>query len=295
MLSSSTRQDGITSAYVPYTVKNDFTDVLPSFNFSYTPAEKWVFRFAAAEAVSRPAMDDMNAGFTIYCSGGPGIGCSAYGGNPSLKPFEDKQIDLAAEYYFKDNSYVAAAVYYKWLDAWITTSSQLSTINGVQYTFYQPVNEHGGYIRGYELTLQNQFDWLPKPFDGLGLYANYAWAESNIVNTENFSAETAGLIGLSKSVYTATLYYDKGPIDTHVSYSFRSNFARNLDGGGFAVNDGEGSLDAQISYALDNGVSFVVQGSNLTDTPYETSLSNGAHSRYQQFGRVFYFGVRYRN
>lgn len=293
--SSSTRQDGVTSAFVPYTVKNDFTDVLPSFNFSYTPSERWVIRVAAAEAVSRPAMDDLNAGFTTYCPGGPGVGCQAFGGNPSLKPFKDKQVDVAAEYYYSKNSYAAAAVYYKDLDTWITTSQQTITVAGVSYQAFQPVNQHGGYIRGYELTLQNQFDFLPSPFDGLGLYANYAWAESNIVNTENFSLERTGLIGLSKSVYTATLYFDKDGFDTHISYSFRSDFPRNLDGGGFAINDGEGSLGAQASYAFDNGIALIVEGSNLTNTPYETSYSNGAHGRYQEFGRMFYFGIRYRN
>ena len=297
--SASVRQDPINSLLVPYSVVNDYTDALPSFNFNYRPWERWVFRFSAAEAIARPQMDYLNAGFTTYCAGGPGISCQAYGGNPHLKPFKDKQVALDAEYYYAKHSYTSVSLFYRNLSTWIETSQQSVAVNGVNYQFFQPINQSGGYVASLDYTLQDQFNWLPSPLNGLGIYATYSYNKTNIQNSEDYSSERSGLLGLSKYTWVTTLYFAKGPIDAHVSYEYRSAFARTLPGeglfSGFATNDGAGYLDAQVSYRLPMGVSVVVSGENLTETPYRLSYTNGAHGVYQQFGRMLYFGFRYRD
>jgi TonB-dependent receptor len=296
--SSSEQQDPITSLLVPYSVVNDYTNVLPSFNFNYRPWNKWVFRFSAAEAIARPQMDYLNAGFTTYCAGGPGVSCQAYGGNPNLKPFKDKQVALDAEYYYAKNSYTSLSLYYRDLSTWISTSQKSVAVGGVNYQFFQPVNQSGGYVASVDYTIQDQFNWLPSPLNGLGVYATVAYNDTNIKNSADYSTETSGLLGLSKYTYTTTMYYSKGPLDAHVSYEYRSAFPRTLPGEGlftgFATDDGAGYLDAQVSYQLGMGVSMVVSGENLTETPYRTSYSNGANGSYQQYGRMFYFGFTYR-
>ncbi len=297
--SSSVLQDPISSLLVPYSVVNDYTNALPSFNFNYRPWKRWVFRFSAAEAIARPQVDDLNAGFTTYCAGGPGVSCQAYGGNPHLKPFKDKQVALDAEYYYAKHSYTSVSVFYRDLATWIETSQQTVAVNGVNYQFFQPVNQSGGYVASVDYTLQNQFDWLPAPFNGLGVYATYSYNKTNIQNSEDYSSERSGLLGLSKYTWVTTMYFAKGPVDAHVSYEYRSAFSRTLPGeglfSGFAINDGAGYLDAQVSYRLPMGVSVVVSGENLTETPYRLSYTNGANGVYQQFGRMLYFGFRYRD
>ena len=296
--SASFLQNPITSLLTPYSVVNDYTNALPSFNFNYRPWKHWVFRFSAAEAIARPQVDYLNAGFTTYCAGGPGVSCQAYGGNPHLKPFKDKQVALDAEYYYAKHSYTSVSVFYRDLATWIETSQQAVAVNGVNYQFFQPVNQSGGYVESLDYTLQNQFNWLPSPLNGLGIYATVSYNKTNIRNSEDYSSEKSGLLGLSKYTWVTTLYYGKGPIDAHVSYEYRSSFARTLPGeglfSGFAINDGAGYLDAQVSYRLPMGVSVVVSGQNLTETPYRLSYTNGANGVYQQFGRMLYFGFRYR-
>lgn len=296
--SASVMQDPINSLLVPYSVVNDYTNALPSFNFNYRPWKRWVFRLSAAEAIARPQVDYLNAGFTTYCAGGPGVSCQAYGGNPHLKPFKDKQVALDAEYYYAKHSYTSVSVFYRDLSTWIETSQQSVAVNGVNYQFFQPVNQSGGYVASLDYTLQNQFSWLPSPFNGLGVYATYSYNQTNIRNSEDYSSQKSGLLGLSKYTWVTTMYYAKGPIDAHVSYEYRSSFARTLPGeglfSGFAINDGAGYLDAQVSYRLPMGVSVVVSGENLTETPYRLSYTNGGNGVYQQFGRMLYFGFRYR-
>lgn len=272
----------------PYTVKNNYTDVLPSFNLLYHAGGGLQFRAALAKTIARPALEDLNAGFQAYNFGT----AQAYGGNPLLQPFRANQADLTAEYYFGKNDFVALTGFYKKLKSYITTSTSTVSLGGTDYQFFQPVNGHGGYIRGFEATIQKNFSGS---LDGLGIYLNYAFVDSNVTVTRNFSDNTLGLVGLSKHTGTATVYYYKNGFDARLSYNYRSPYARVVDGGGFETNDGAGYLDAQLSYEFKKGASVVLQGSNLTNTPNKTYLGNDKdqRGRFEEFGRIFYAGFRF--
>jgi len=273
----------------PYSVSNDYTDTLPSLNLKFQPSHDWIIRVGLAQTIARPAIDDLNAGFSAYDYGTP----QAYGGNPLLEPFRADQLDLTNEWYFGSNDFIAVSAYYKHLRSFITTSTDYIDINGTPYQFFQPVNGHGGYIQGIEFTYQQQFDQLPAPWDGLGVYANVAFADSDVKVTRNFSAATLGLNNMSKNVGTATLYYYKNGFELRGSYRYRSSFSRVVDGGGFENNEAEGFLDFQTSYAFKNGVSVVIQGSNLLNAPYKTNLgSPNLRGRYEEFGTYYYAGIR---
>lgn len=41
-------------------------------------------------------------------------------------------------------------------------------------------NANPGQILGYEFTYQQEFDFLPAPFDGLGIVANFTWIDSEV-------------------------------------------------------------------------------------------------------------------
>ena len=54
------------------------------------------------------------------------------------------------------------------------------------------------------------------------------------------------------------------------------------------------TVDAQVSYAFDNGVMLVLSGDNLTDEANIIEYGvNGTLGEYKQFGRQFYFGINF--
>lgn len=275
---------------VPFTAKNSYTDVLPSLNLTYLATDSLQFRLGLSKAIARPSIDDLNAGFQAFDFGT----AQAFGGNPELEPFRANQVDLTAEYYFGGDGLLAITGFYKDLRTYITTATQQVDIEGVTYEFFQPVNGSGGTIKGFELTFQKAFTELPAPFDGLGVYANYAFVDSNIEVSRNFSDNVLGLVGLSKHTGTATIYYYKDGFEARASYNYRSSHPFVIDGGGFETVDDAGYLDGQVSYELMDGISFIVQGVNLTNTPNRTYLSNNPaeRGRFEEFGRTFYAGVR---
>jgi len=292
--SSSSRLVGTPDGNVvqPFSVRNDYQEWLPSFNINLRPTEDWVIRFGVGKTIARAPVDDLNAGFEAYTGWGSS---TAYGGNPYLEPFRANQVDLSAEYYYGDNAYFSVAAYYKDLETFITTSTEIVEVDGIPFEFFRPVNGEGGYIRGVELTLSHQFTSLPAPFDGLGIWANVAFVESDIKVSRNFSDSTLGLLGLSDYVYTLSAYYSLGGWDANISYSARDDFATVVDGGGFETTDSEGYLIAQVSYQFNDNWSVFWKGLNLTDQTYETYLGNGnpnIRGRYEEFGRTYYLGVK---
>ena len=275
----------------PYTAKNDFTDILPSLNLTWRATNDLQFRLGLAKTMARPPVEDLNAGFTTFAA--PPI-INAYGGNPFLKPYRANQIDLGVEYYFGKDDFVALTGFYKDLQSYITTSIQTVTVDGVEYQFNQPVNGEGGHINGFEATFQKSFDELPGALSGFGIYANYAFVDSNILVSRNFTSTVLPLIGLAKHSGTAMLYYSKGGFASHVAYNYRGSLARVVDGGAFETDDAAHYLDAQASYEFVKGLTFVVQAQNILNTPYQTYVdgSENIRGRYAQYGRVFYAGFR---
>jgi len=292
--SSSSRLVGTPDGTVvqPYAVKNDYQEWLPSFNINLRPSDQWVIRFGLGKTIARAPVDDLNAGFEAYTGWGSS---QAFGGNPYLEPFRANQVDLSAEYYYGDNSYFSVAAYYKDLKTYITTSTEVVDVDGIEFEFFRPVNGEGGYIRGVELTWSHQFTSLPAPFDGLGIWATAAFVDSDIEVSRNYSEDTLGLLGLSDYVYTLSAYYSLGGLDANISYSARDSFPTVVDGGGFETTDSEGYLIAQVSYQINDNWAVFWKGLNLTNQIYATYLGNGnpnIRGRYEEYGRTYYIGVR---
>ncbi|MDG5487797.1 TonB-dependent receptor [Sphingomonas sp. BGYR3] len=287
----------------PLAVRNEFTDWLPNLNLTFKPTDRLQVRLGASEAISRPPLDDLNAGFGQFTFGGPP---AAFGGNPLLEPFRAKQLDATVEWYFDRDSALTVSGFYKDLSTFIV--QQVTPIfvpdangNPVEGTFVQPVNGSGGTIKGVEVMFQKAFTFLPQPLDGLGVYLNYSYTDSNITVTENDNALGAiQLPGLSKHVANATLYYSKAGFEARIAYRYRSAYATELgDTDRILFTAPEEVLDFQTSYDFGkgsalNGVRLLLQANNLTDEPFETYYGDRRlQGRYEKFGRRILFGVGY--
>jgi len=305
--SSSTRVDlgaqtGGAVVLTPVSFVNRFTDTLPTLNLNWEIGEGRQVRLAASRALSRPPLDDLNAGFGVFVFGAP----QAFGGNPALEPFRANQLDLTYEHYFGPDTAFTISGFYKDLDTYIAPqiSEIIVDVNGTPTagTFRQPVNGSGGYIQGFEVLYQQAFSFLPAPFDGLGVYANYAYTDSDITVAENDNAiGDIPLPGLSEHVGNLSVYYYRNGFEARIAGRYRSEFATELgDTDRILFNAPETVLDFQTSYAFPegsrlSGVELLFQANNLTDEPFETYYGDtDRQGRYETFGRRFFLGATYR-
>ena len=280
-------------------IDHDYDEVLPSLNMTLAVTDEQQVRLGVAKTIARAPVDLMSPSLNLnddLFGANPGESSS---GNPKLDPFRATQVDLGYEWYFNDESSVAATVYYKDLDTFIARAADAEQIvyNGTTYNVSRPINGEGGYIRGYEVLYQQAFSSLPEPFNGLGVYANYAFTESNVEQFVPLYSTKSALTGLSEHVGNLTLWYYKDGFEARTSYSYRSEFQRDINAvqGEEGINDSEGYVDLSLSYEMDDHYKFYFQVQNLTNEPYRVyglESNNPNHvNKYEEFGRRYMVGV----
>ena len=290
---------GFMDALTPFSVKNAFTDVLPSINWSFFPTEKQTVRLALAKALSRPPLNSLNAGVGVYNFGHP----QAFGGNPTLEPFRANQVDLSYENYFAEGAAFTVNGFYKDLDTFIIRELEpdVPLPTGENGTFVRPVNRKGGHIAGVELVLSYPLKMLPAPLDGLGIWANYTYIDSNINVSPAYVVGQFSLPGLAPHTVNASIWYWKRGFEWHLGYRYRDVYATELPDvpGQILYSDTEKAiLDFQIGYTFQpgsalQGLKVAVQGYNLANEPFRTFYSFGSRGRYEEYGRRFWLSVSY--
>ena len=306
----------------PIFIESDYDEFLPSMNFAFELSDQDIVRFAAARVIARTDLFDLRAGNSVNVDGNTGI-VSGNGGNTNLDPFKADQIDLSYEHYTESGGIYAVAAFYKDLDTFVVSQTQLLDFvdngfldpNNVNVNpgvvldpvgeFTAPANGRGGYVRGLEFALTQTFDNLPAPFNGLGITANYSFTESSVALPDTFSGRggTISLPGLSENVFNATIFYEVEGFETRLGYRFRDEFITRQQGIGeqLPVSDEEQTLDFQASYRFNDdgsgaGWQLLFQVNNLTDEPLATYFTTPQQlATVGTFGRQYFFGFSYSN
>ncbi len=292
----------------------EYTDTLPSLNLAFELTDNDVIRFAAAKVMGRPPVGQMKGGAGSWNGAdvpGQGIEYNVWtNGTPYLDPFRADQVDLSYEHYFEDGGAVTAAVFFKDIESLVEGPTQFTDLDAEEIGIIVPPgqflnifqtylnNDNGGYIRGIEVAGTKTFDRLPGIWSGLGATASYSYTESETkVNGGSFFDRDLPLPGLSNNVWSATVFFDVDQFSSHINIRYRDEFVQNLPipGANSPVLAQEyTTVDAQMSYAFDNGFSVVLSANNLTDEEnvIEYGVEN-AFGEFKQFGRQYYFGVNY--
>jgi iron complex outermembrane receptor protein len=285
---------------------------LPSFNVRFDLTPQWLLRFAASKAMSRPDMGllknfvqvndpglpsntDLNDPRWIKDANGEIVGvnptyeASAY--NPFLKPTTAWQFDLSLEHYFGNAGLFSFAIFHKKFNNYIQygTFELELTNNGVTRDVFVRGPANGGKpkIQGFEVAYNRFFDFLPAPFDGLGIQSNYTYVRNkgvpnsaltpvgstggNQTNAGNaFQAlDPNSLEGLSKHTANLVGLFEKGRIAARLAYNWRSKYLVTVVDCCVYLpvwQKSSGFLDGSIRYRLTDNVELSVQGSNLLNT-----------------------------
>lgn len=297
----------------------DYVDVLPSINLNLQLTDDDQLRFAAAEVMARPEMDQMRMSGTWTTRTTPAgtfldLSDST---NPRRKPFYATQYDLSYEHYFTETEGAFVfALFYKDIKA----KTQDFTYEDFDFAGAgisvpapddggapaQPGNysttvsaEDAGYLQGYEVAYTQTFSFLPEIFSGLGISGNYSYTESELttevsLGTTNESVTTP-LPGLSKEVWTVALFYDYEDFATRINARYRDAYIGDQVEAGATKQvyfNEETIIDYQASYQVTDEVQVIFSVNNLTDEPNISYFGEKAVTgTIQEFGRQYYFGV----
>ncbi len=301
-------------------VERKYDDWLPSANLVFEPIDEFIIRGSAARVMARPNLGNLPPGATVSVSGSTR---TVSAGNPNLDPFRANAYDLSFEWYPETGTILSLALFKKDIINFVQTLSTSGTFSSnpfglpdsvaiaacgnvpgcspsSQWNFSAPFNTPGGNLKGYEVSYQQPFKFLPGLLANTGVLLNYTRVKSSIdyYNASAVVIATTDLTGLSRKSYNTTLYYEDELWSARVSAAYRSKYFTRIPGQEAGTDkDGTNStfnVDASIQYSWNDNLKFTLEGVNLTDE-YSDQFNDSANrlTFRHHTGREFLLGVRY--
>ncbi|XHH29755.1 TonB-dependent receptor [Xanthomonas euroxanthea] len=302
------------------TVGRKYSNTLPSFNLVAELAPDLLLRLGAAKVMSRPGLGSLTPGVTVAVAGGAR---TVAGGNPDLDPIEATNVDLGLEWYFNEGAMLGVGLFYKDIESFIQTAREVrpysssglpasllegtgATVND-DFAFSIPLNTPGGELKGVEANYTQPFTFLPGKWANLGVQLNYTWVDSKIQYLASSGAPVMknDLLGLSRSSWNATLFYEGESFAGRVSATNRDDYLTQAPGAetGFNVDGVHGMtgttiLDASLRYKISKQLELSLEGINLTNEASDEWVSSPRTGQlplqYAETGRQYLLGLRYK-
>ncbi len=302
------------------TTNNTYKEWLPSLNVNFDLTDDVIMRLSGSKTMTRPSLSELrdvvvpNSGTVsdIFVLGSaamndPSLILTAAGGNPYLKPYTSWNLDMSFEWYFDDFGAFSIAGFYKDVDDYIASDFETRTLpfavhDGstlpVDVLVSSPANVGDVAISGLELGFTGRLEM------GLGISATATFATSKLeLDKSDVGVQTAGIQGISDQSYSISPFYESGPFEINLSYTWRDDY---LTDGGVTVTSrpteedatsyyqkGIGTLDMGASYRFAENYEAFMQAVNILENRPSTYV--GSEDRLHQvhnYGRTVNFGVR---
>lgn len=295
---------------VPVSGKRNELNFLPSATLKFRAADDLVLRLVAGESITAPEFAQLNPATNIAPLGATGNSStfgSGSGGNPNLRSIKTQNLDAAVEWYFSRSGSLTLSAFYRKLDGYIQTYSEVEffpTGAGGALQSYQvsrPRNTDDGSLKGVEIAYQHFFDFLPGPLSGLGVQANFTYADGEVEAPPVAGQPTVmqRITPVSKYSYNVVAMYEKYGFSARLAYNWRSkyvdSYAANIPGGLVEVSP-VAFLDFSASYDVTPEITLSIDATNLLNETYQDSFGGFAATPRdtRQYDRTFGAGVRFR-
>ncbi len=248
-------------------LKNDYTNILPSFHLKYSLSNNSIARFAYTSTIARPGYFDLIPYQQIEDGEEISIG------NPDLEPTTSNNIDIMFEHYFNTIGILSGGFFYKDIKDFIVDETHDDFIyNGVEYKdFEKPINGGDATLWGLEFSAQRKLDFLPGFLSGFGIYANYTYTKSEITdfNIEDREDETLAMPGSPEHTLNASISYETKKFTGRLSFNYASDFIDEFadEAALDRYYDEVTYLDLNLTYDLNKNYLIFADLNNLLNQP----------------------------
>jgi TonB-dependent receptor len=261
--------DSETETLTPTVSDNSYGNIFPHLHMRYRLSDQTNLRAAYSSAIARPSYFSLIP-YRVRDDEDLAIG------NPELDPTTSNNLDFLLEHYDARIGVLSAGVFYKSINDPIFTFVEENSLGG---DTEQPRNGESGDIFGFELSAQQQLNFLPGALGGLGIYANYTFTDSEGTLPDG---RTANLAGQADHAFNTALSYERGGFSGQVSFNFRDSYV-DAYGDDEAEDEFVGSrhqLDFSASYRVNDQGTIYMELLNLTNQPFV--LYQGFEERERQ-------------
>lgn len=305
---------------------DDYNHFLPTLNAAINLDEDddLLLRFAYGQSLVRPDLRSATPSASFNYIPGlttvrlPGVG---------IKPFEADSYDLSLEWYNRPGSAISVALFQKEIKN-LFQSQQVcdaSTLAGTGVSLGKLTEDADGTcrtdgndnltdtglvsagdevrlsgivniedtieVRGYELSIQQNLDFLPYPWNGFGGVFNYS-------KTSQDDSDEIRVSGISEDTFNVIGYYEQENYGFRLAYNYRSDYdlrtVGTSNGSGDRSVKAAGRLDASIYYNFSEQLTMSLKAYNLTNTLYEEYQNNEWQPRSTMYdGQVYALAMKY--
>ncbi|WP_347304654.1 TonB-dependent receptor (plasmid) [Croceibacterium sp. TMG7-5b_MA50] len=309
--------------FEPAERRGGYDNWLPSASLAFDVTPELTLRASGGRTITRNALSTI-AGSTVV----PNVfNADVTVGNPDLLPQIADQYDLVAEWYFAPGGLLSAGVFQKDIrnrpfafqdfvpfgslglspSAFNATSLGFPDGNipdDFQIRRTVTINQGDLNLRGLELAYQQNFTFLPDPFDGLGVTSSFTYIDQEGGDFVASSGTTRSISFVPEYSYSITGFYEKGPFSLRGSYNYRAKTGtsfNNLGNDQIVYFAPQGYLDGTVSYRINDYIELRLDALNITNvntyTYYENPDQpdgNGLSRRDNSFfnGTTIAFGIR---
>jgi iron complex outermembrane receptor protein len=309
--------------------KKSYTEVLPSLNTVFDLTDTQLLRLTAAKVMARPGFKELSGQIEFSIDRLTGSG-----GNPYLEPYTSVNLGASYEWYFAKNGLLNFDVFYRGISDYIVMKTVTQSVtmpqeavdycnadptlacypraNPMTMAVTTPTNLTKAHITGVSLGWQCDIAW------GFGVAANITYLD---VSTATYSTpdltdargnvvagSKAGVLRLpylSRTSYTIAPYYERGPIQARLSYTWRSKYIRDYSAsgtyGGYSsedlasYSDEWGQLDGQVSYDLMAGrMQAFLSAQNILDKVVKPYTTGALPLGWSKYGTRLSVGLSYK-
>jgi TonB-dependent receptor len=226
---------------------------LPHVHIRIRATDWWDIRFSYNNTLARPDYNHAlpNVSYSLMASTGTA-------GNPKIRPAVSENLDANFSFYSRKMGLLTIGGYMKTInDVFymqptviknIPDSSILAQFPIESYaslndnlTEFYTNSPYAAYVKGLEFEWQSNFSWLPAPFNGIVLNANYTciWSETKYMQHRLLSKKVPGkpfpiqyeadtfyvnrLLNQANDVANASLGYDNKGFSARLSFRFQGN------------------------------------------------------------------------
>ena len=272
----------------PVVDKNSYTKALPRANIAFNLTHDFLVRFSASKTIQRASIADLAPSRFFNATA-----LTVTGGNAQLRPPTATNFDVSFEYYTGKSSLISGAVFYKSVKDFIANFSFPAVDltydpSGRELQFTVPGNIATAKIKGFEVGFQQFFDFLPSPFNGLGVIANFTYSDSH--DSSGFP-----LVAVSKTSYNLVGLYEKGPVSARIAYNWRDKAVFQFNEGRPSYIGARSQLDAQLGFDITRQFQLQLNVQNLSpadSATVEYSVIPDALNSYSLSERRYTIGLR---
>jgi TonB-dependent receptor len=288
--------NNITGDATPITDGTNYSFLLPNIHLKYSLGKFTNLRAAATWSYARANFDDIVPFLNIDEEGS-----RIQAGNPDLRPGSALNLDLLAERYLGNVGIISGGLFYKQIDDFQFSRNLRFLRPGDPFydefpgfQFRQEQNGETAVVYGFEMNVQAALSFLPKPLDGLGLFFNYTFTESDAFTSDR---DNISLPGQAAHTWNTALSYDYKQFSVKGSLNYNGTFLNTVAGEARndLVQEGRLQVDLNGSVAVTDRITLFGEFLNVTNAP--VLVYQGIRERIAQYEIVGWwnrFGLSYR-